>query len=1162
MHPMITRPNPRAELYRLKDFQRDTVEHVFRRMYEGPSPSHRFLVADEVGLGKTMVARGVIAKVIDHLWETRPEGHRIDIVYVCSNASIARQNLNRLNVLGVRDAALPSRITLLPKMVKGLKHRKVNFISLTPQTSLDLRSNLGMAEERALLYCMLPETWIANKPWSRAALQGEAGASRFASLVERTHTEDIDRELTERFHQTLTTDATGLREAFGRLCEMRDRSQPETRASERDVIGRLRLALATSCLEALEPDLIVLDEFQRFKHLLDDTDQTGPLARKLFRFPDARVLLLSATPYKMYTQSGLDEGDDHYRDFLQTIAFLQEGLDDAQPVAARLAGFRRELYRAAPGDLEGVRRERDAVTAALRGVMVRTERLGATNDRSGMLSEAPTSAAHVEATDIVACASMQRVARLLDQGDVVEFWKSAPYLLNFMDDYQLKERFRVALADPSRSYELARALAIGGGLLDWEACQALAPIDPANARLRALIRDYIDTGVWQMLWLSPSLPYYTPGAPFDGATVRAQTKRLVFSSWNVVPKVVATLISYEVERRLFRGDKPVADDETAPRLDRGARRGLLQFARRDGRLAGMPVLACVYPSFALATLGDPRALASETPTLDVTGVRARVRARIAQALDALSIDEVQDGPEDQSWYWAAPILLDQQTDRDATADWFSQEDLAAGWQGPNGEEQRGDEPSADVDEAGGWRLHVEEARRLLTREVALGRRPDDLQDVLTDLALGGPAVVALRALSRIGGGTDVHTGVILRNEAGWIAHGFRTLFNAPESMALVRGLRGDDDGYWREMLQYGVSGCLQAVMDEYAHVLVEHEGVAAKPARTRTREVAARIAGVLRFRTNTLGVDVITVEGEGLATAQARMRARFAVRFGAPTGGEEAGAARQDEVRRAFNSPFWPFVLCSTSVGQEGLDFHLYCHAIVHWNLPSNPVDLEQREGRIHRYKGHAVRRNVAQVYGAAALATCAGSEADAGGADDVWTAAFELARNARGAKDCDLVPYWVFAPPGGARIERHLPFVPLSEDVARAGRLRRSLAMYRLAFGQSRQDELVAYLQRRFPPETWLSLTDELRIDLSPERAKLEPFSAEEITGFRQMVERARPEADPKDEHATRSVAVSAAVAVLDRYRTLMAAASRPPIQRFTALLDSYRALASSQGN
>ena len=74
---------------------------------------------------------------------------------------------------------------------------------------------------------------------------------------------------------------------------------------------------------------------------------------------------------------------------------------------------------------------------------------------------------------------------------------------------------------------------------------------------------------------------------------------------------------------------------------------------------------------------------------------------------------------------------------------------------------------------------------------------------------------------------------------------------------------------------------------------------------------------------------------------------------------------REGQVRAAFNSPFWPFVLASTSVGQEGLDFHLYSHAVVHWNLPANPVDLEQREGRVHRYKGHAVRTNVAAAYGA-----------------------------------------------------------------------------------------------------------------------------------------------------------------------------------------------------
>ena len=66
---------------------------------------------------------------------------------------------------------------------------------------------------------------------------------------------------------------------------------------------------------------------------------------------------------------------------------------------------------------------------------------------------------------------------------------------------------------------------------------------------------------------------------------------------------------------------------------------------------------------------------------------------------------------------------------------------------------------------------------------------------------------------------------------------------------------------------------------------------------------------------------------------------------------------QNDVVDSAFNSPFRPFLLTSTSIGQEGLDFHPWCHRLVHWNLPGNPVDLEQREGRVHRYKGHGVPR-------------------------------------------------------------------------------------------------------------------------------------------------------------------------------------------------------------
>ena len=83
------RPDVKKLLEPLKGFQRKTVDYVFERLY-GPSPSTRFLVADEVGLGKTLVARGVVAKAIDHLWESTG---RIDVVYICSNMAIAGQNL-------------------------------------------------------------------------------------------------------------------------------------------------------------------------------------------------------------------------------------------------------------------------------------------------------------------------------------------------------------------------------------------------------------------------------------------------------------------------------------------------------------------------------------------------------------------------------------------------------------------------------------------------------------------------------------------------------------------------------------------------------------------------------------------------------------------------------------------------------------------------------------------------------------------------------------------------------------------------------------------------------------------------------------------------------------------------------------------------------------
>src|SRR4051812_16594556 len=146
------RPNMDLERGRLMDFQRCTVEAVMQRMYQDSPPARRFLVADEVGLGKTLVARGIVAHVLDRLWD---ETDRIDIVYICSNSSIAEQNMRRLMVMGTDKTdhvASADRLTLLPYSLAALNANKVNYIRLTPGTSFNQRSHLGIAEERKLLF--------------------------------------------------------------------------------------------------------------------------------------------------------------------------------------------------------------------------------------------------------------------------------------------------------------------------------------------------------------------------------------------------------------------------------------------------------------------------------------------------------------------------------------------------------------------------------------------------------------------------------------------------------------------------------------------------------------------------------------------------------------------------------------------------------------------------------------------------------------------------------------------------------------------------------------------------------------------------------------------------------------------------------------------------
>ena len=1074
----MKRPSVDASLKPLKPFQRRTVEHAFRRLFTAQGGTGRFLVADEVGLGKTLVARGIIARAVEHLWD---DVDRIDIVYICSNASIARANLSKLRVGGAaeRPFVLATRLTMLATELApregqpGLADSKLNFVSFTPGTSFNMGHSSGQRREREVLFHLLESD--ASVAGQRTALMNllQCGITRQDDWRGGLNSplpldDDIRHRFEAAFRERPDLQAS-LRELLDTFRRYQEHWPADARERRNGVVADLRRVLADACVGALEPDLVILDEFQRFKSLIDaqeaERDPAAELAQKLFRTrahdgEQVRTLLLSATPYKPYTADAEIGREDHHEDFLATMRFLL-GDDDARvaEVRRRLSRFGTALGRAAAGEsdqVEQVEREKQAVEASLRDVMARTERVAASEDRDAMVAENRRKVT-VTVGDIRQYLAADALFRAVGDRDPMPFWKSAPYLAHFMHGYKFDELLNAALDTPEKPEKLVEVLRRhDAAFLKSAKLHKWAHLDPGHARLRELTGELLDAGLWRLLWMPPTVPYWPLEGPFEGR--EQATKRLLFSAWNVVPDAVCAVLSYEAERRMTAGrltDYEHPDEQQRPLLR------LTQTA--TGERSRHRLLLLLLPCLPLADRAHPL----EAPAGQDR--RAWVRGRVDELLS--SLPDPPNGPVDDRWEWAAPLLLDPalHTFLHGWRGWSDDDRLRR----PGGEPFQ--PPNPDV-----FGTYVDDLLDLDPR--SLGRRPAALAELLTDVALGSPAVLASRCL-RAGTGDDDD---MRRRLAVTIADAFWSLFNRPAVIALIRHLgtgsprpepgggwtrraaalvrrlgagnepARDETAYWRLVLRYCRQGNLQAVLDEQWHLLWEQ----ASWSEDGPKKIAARCARQLalvvqptRARVHARLIEAHEgASGPTVETEEMRIRTVFAVRFGRSRT-DDGEHVSQDDVREAFNSPFRPFVLASTSIGQEGLDFHPWCHRLVHWNLPGNPVDLEQREGRVHRYKGHAVRRNVAEKHADDALRSWRAG-------DDLWALIFERAERAARA-DCrpDLVPHWIAE--GKHRVERHVLQLPYTAEAEAFKRLKRQLAAYRVVLGQPRQEELLALLDR-----------------------------------------------------------------------------------------------------
>lgn len=1032
----MTVPDVQQILSGLKGFQRDAVEHIVNRLYRSPGASGRYLVADETGLGKSVVARGVIASAIAELQDAE-HVDRIDVVYICSNTDLAKQNLRRLNVTGDPHLGITSRLTLLALETRHLSAeptvsgKRVNLVSFTPGTSFEMGWQTGSQEERQLLHILLHGVNGADPLLERTSalfFQGgvasvdrfQAGIAAMRAALGAGPDAVIQREFTKSIQ------ASGLREKVEKLyaqLEGLDVVPPELRREVNGLTASLRAALAAASVESLEPDLVILDEFQRFRHLLDPRagSAASELAHHLFNYRDARVLLLSATPYKPYTTVAGDTDDDHYRDFMTTLEFLAGG--DLAALERIRYGF--SSYRQAVVAGSDAVAEANALRDELLPFMSRSERPRLEEGKDlhvrRVVSDVPT------VDDLRDYASLQAFAREIESPVSLEYWKSIPYFASFMEGYRPGERARHSIENGSATAQLSESI---GALrsIDPVDVRSYQTVDYANARLRAFASETVDQGWWKLLWMPPSLPYFTPGdvyAPFSDGSV---TKRLIFSAWSSVPTAIASLLSYEAERRMVEGSTLIENTAEARR----AVSSRLDYVLREGRVSSMSTLALFWPHPILAHLGDPLDFVDDSANLlDVEETRRRVDARLQSQAEAS--DEPNPETASEAFFaWPGEWPEGVHRRSDAAAYWLAGRGGGAG--------------ATDKESGQGLSEHAKAALEQATSP----RWHEDL----ALLAVHSPGNIAYRSLSRVCDELDTELKRDLWRAAARLANGIRTLFNRMDVQFLIDQLYGHEQPYWKSVLRYCADGNLQSVLDEYCFQL-KLELASSGVDGSALAGIADRAIEALTLRTSRY-----TARSAADQFARIPMTVRFVLRYGSAAG--DAESVRAPEVRNAFNSPFWPFVLASTSVGQEGIDFHWWSHSVVHWNLPSNPVDFEQREGRVNRFGGHAVRKNVAAAHRKAAL-----SAVRLG--NHPWESAFKAADDR--PELGEFAPWWIY--PGDARVERLIVHFPLSREDAQYERLRDSLTLYRMMLGQPRQEDMMELLRQRGVAERQVAQLD-----------------------------------------------------------------------------------------
>ena len=1134
----------------IKEFQKVTVDHVVKALSQ--KNCDRFLVADEVGLGKTIIAREIIKKVQSGELKISMRKNVTEVMYICSNQDIAKQNVDKLvEAIGEEDRDKAPRSTLM--MVKEPEvHNGVKLLSITPKTSLDLDDDSGTKEERFFIhslfellvnggylakspaeqgwttktlkasrffkdkaYSMDPADWahkVKNYSASVKVAQILKDKEQFCSLLKKEWNSPLGSLV--RFSDNQHAECLNAKESLLKNVESfirfippkKDDESTERRRVQRFLIGYLRKGLAKASLSCQHPDLIILDEFQNFSSIIPKGklpvggEETESLARLLFESKDKKkFLFLSATPFKFQMLEYGEAQSGSFDSFWDVIEMLLHG---DQNVLEDVKGYFNIYWEAIQDKkiLSDSQVKKKAIGAKksieniLTKTIVRTEKFSVPQLKNPVMEELKTSWLRSEVSeeheklkakvapkdiDVLYLKFMLDTAPEGSGWIAQELWQSIPFAYNLMGtDYQIYlQKFKDGKKNCQDIIKLTskKKLEVSTSH-NWGSFEQLMNLDlgteSPNPKVRAFLSEIEEENYGYYLWVPPKNPYY--GSRPYKKSEKLPSKRLIFSHWQAVPHAVSILGSLHIEKlltkELTREKQEIEYDQTGYKFS-----VKLDYYNSKKKQADYGNFLIFFPFIRLAEINIHSAYmgCKDSEEAVLRRVVGKVK-NLAKSMGLKPGEDIKYKGEPRAQMIFEFLLMMESTDHKALlVDEFpiifkySLDNKAKG-----------------------------QIQKEITRIRFSSKKIFDFTSqewlLIAKIVLSSPAVALIRAMNGIDRvihpvvpkGKQAKPYLALHN----VLHTqFRALFRSHHGGLALNAfsrkfLDEKRSPKWDGVLNYCFQCQIQAMLDEWLYLL---NGDFGSSDHEKFIKSIHKVIGL------PAGHPAVQEPPNGSHPIRRHIVQSFTndKRREDPEKGGSIKPILRDQIRLSFNSPFWPFALVTTSIGQEGLDFHRYCKDIVHWNIPKNPSNFEQREGRIRRYLGKSVRDAIQE------------------NPNFSWSnVSREMARYAPWKvlmeKVCDslkddfggLSPWWVYSPLGEKyqdQINRWLYCHPFSDQAEEYAILKESVLLYRLALGNPNPEDLLETIKRNIDQEIGSDrekvheaikeLVGELTINLSP---------------------------------------------------------------------------------